>query len=260
MIQTRKKPEGRKTNILIVDDHPIARRGLAQLINQEPDLQVCADVENMTQALEVMESRRPDLVIVDISLKESSGLELVRSIKARFDDLPMLVFSMHEEALCAERALEAGALGYVMKQEPTEIIMAAIRRVLEGHTYLSELMTSRLLNKPASAPSKKAMSPLHALSSREFEVFALIGQGKRTVDIAAMLHLSVKTIESHRAHILKKLKLRGWYELSRYAFQWFNTAPEARSATNPPAALHEPSGGVAEPPDIPPPPLGCDPK
>lgn len=223
MLQNRKQSERRKTNIVIVDDHPIARQGLAQLINQEPDLRVCADVENGAQALEVIKSRKPDLVIVDISLKEGSGLELVRSIKTQFDGLPMLVFSMHDESLCAERALEAGALGYVMKQEPTETIMVAIRRVLDGDIYLSEQMTGRLLKKPRGAQGEAVLSPIHALSDREFEVFSLIGQGKRTVEIADILHLGVKTVETHRAHITKKLNLNGGYEMARYAFQWSNS-------------------------------------
>ncbi|MFA6564247.1 MAG: response regulator transcription factor [Verrucomicrobiia bacterium] len=223
MLQTRTKSQKRKTNVLIVDDHPIARQGLAQLINQEPDLQVCAAVENAAQALDAINSCKPGLAIVDISLKEDSGLELVRSIKTQFDGLPMLVFSMHDESLCAERALEAGALGYVMKQEPTELIIVAIRRVLDGDIYLSEPMTSRLLKKPRSAQGEAVLSPIHALSDREFEVFSLIGQGKRTVEIADILHLSTKTVETHRAHIMKKLNLDGWYEMARYAFQWSNS-------------------------------------
>ena len=223
MIQTRKQPPQRKTTILIVDDHPIARRGLAQLINQEPDLQVCSDAENEAQALDAIEAHKPDLVIVDISLKESSGLELVRSIKARHPHLPTLVFSMHNETLCAERALEAGARGYVMKQEPTETIMVAIRRVLAGDVYLSETMTHRLLKNTGSVPSKAKLSPIRALSAREFDVFTLISQGKRTEEIASILHLSTKTVETHRAHIIEKLNLDGWYELVRYAMQWSNT-------------------------------------
>jgi DNA-binding NarL/FixJ family response regulator len=135
----------------------------------------------------------------------------------------MLVFSMHDESLFAERALEAGALGYVMKQEPTETIMVAVRRVLDGDIYLSEAMTNRLLKKPGSTQGDAVQSPLHALSDREFEVFNLIGQGKRTLEIAEALHLSAKTVETHRAHIMKKLNLKGWYEVARYAFQWNNT-------------------------------------
>jgi DNA-binding NarL/FixJ family response regulator len=223
MIQTPEQPEGRKTNILIVDDHPIARQGLAQLINQEPDLRVCADVENVPQALSAIESCKPDLVIVDISLKESSGLELVKTIEAQYTGLPTLVFSMHDEALCAERALEAGALGYVMKQEPTETIMIAIRRVLDGYIFLSETMTNRLMKKPGTVRGENTLSPVRALSDREFEVFTLIGRGKRTCDIADILHVSAKTVEAHRSHIIKKLNLHGWYELSNYAIQWFNS-------------------------------------
>lgn len=222
MIQTRKQPPIRKTSILIVDDHPIARQGLAQLINQEPDLQVCGGAENGVQAMEAIDSLKPDLVIVDISLKESSGLELVRSIKVKDSRLPTLVLSMHDETLCAERALESGARGYVMKQEPTETIMFAIRRVLEGDIYISEAMAHRLLKKPRGTRGETQLSPIRALSTREFEVFTLIGQGKRTAEIADILHVSIKTIETHRAHIIGKLNLDGGYELSRYAIQWSN--------------------------------------
>lgn len=219
----KRQPAKPKTSVVIVDDHPIARQGLVQLINQEPDLHVCADVENAAQALEAIQSHKPGLVIVDLSLKEGSGLELVKNIKSQFDGVPVLVFSMHDEALFAERALEAGALGYVMKQEPTEVIMVAIRRVLGGDIYLSDPMTNRLLKKPGSSRGEGVQSPIRALSDREFEVFTLIGQGKRTLEIADILHLSAKTVETHRAHIMKKLNLKGWYEVARYAFQWSNT-------------------------------------
>lgn len=223
MLQTGKKSQKHKTNVLIVDDHPVARQGLAQLINQEPDLRVCAAVENAAQALDAINSCKPGLAIVDISLKEGSGLELVKNIKTQFKGLPMLVFSMHEESLCAERALEAGARGYVMKQVPTETIIVAIRRVLDGDIYLSEPMTSRLLKKPRGAQGEAMLSPIDALSNREFEVFGLIGRGKRTVEIAEILHLSTKTVETHRAHITKKLHMNGGYEMARYAFQWSNS-------------------------------------
>lgn len=223
VLQNRKSQPRPKTNIVIVDDHPIARQGLAQLINQEPDLRVCADVENAAQALGAIATCQPGLVIVDISLKEGSGIELVKSIKARFAGLPMLVFSMHDESLFAERALEAGALGYVMKQEPTETIMVAIRRVLSGGIYLSDPLTNRLLKKTQSAHGMAVQSPIHALSNREFEVFTLIGQGKRTVEIADTLHLSAKTVEAHRANIVKKLNIGDGYKLVRYALQWNST-------------------------------------
>jgi len=223
MPNNRKQPAKQKTSVVIVDDHPIARQGLTQLINQEPDLRVCADVENAAQALEAIQSHKPGLVIADLSLKEGSGIELVKNIKTQFDSVPVLVFSMHDESLFAERALEAGALGYVMKQEPTEVIMVAIRRVLGGDIYLSEAMTNRLLKKTGNSHGEAVQSPIHALSDREFEVFSLIGQGKRTLEIAEILHLSAKTVETHRAHIMKKLDLKGWYEVARYAFQWSNT-------------------------------------
>ena len=223
MPQTGKQLAKHKTNILIVDDHPIARQGLAQLINQEPDLHVCADVENAAQALMAIQSNKPSLAIVDISLKESSGLELVKDIKAQFRGLPTLVFSMHDESLFAERALEAGSLGYVMKQEPTEVIMVAIRRVLDGDIFLSERMTSQLLKKTKGFHGEAVQSPVNALSDRQFEIFNLYGQGKRTREIAELLHLSNKTIEAHRANMMKKLNLKSSFELVRYACQWSNS-------------------------------------
>jgi DNA-binding NarL/FixJ family response regulator len=173
--------------------------------------------------LEAITAYQPGLAIVDISLKEGSGIELVKSIKARFVGLPMLVLSMHDESLFAERALEAGALGYVMKQEPTETIMVAIRRVLDGDIYLSDTLTNRLLKKTRSNRGPAVQSPIRALSNREFEVFMLIGQGKRTVEIADILHLSAKTVEVHRSHIMKKLNIGDAFELVRYALQWNST-------------------------------------
>jgi len=223
MPQARKQTRNCKADVLIVDDHPIARQGLAQLINQEPDLHVCATVENAVQALEAIKSLKPGLAIVDITLKEGSGLELIKDIKAQFASLPTLVFSMHDESLFAERALEAGALGYVMKEEPTETIIVAIRRVLDGDIYLSEPMTHRLLNKAAHAHGQAVQSPIQALTDRQFEIFNLYGQGKRTREIAELLHVSQKTVESHRANIMKKLNIQGAPELARYTCQWRNS-------------------------------------
>ncbi len=220
MSQTRKQPVKEKTSVLIVDDHPIARQGLAQLINQEPDLCVCCGVENATQALQAIKSHNPSLAIVDISLKESSGIELVKDIKAQFEHVLTLVFSMHNESLFAERALKAGASGYVMKQEPTEIIITAIRRILDGDIYLSDQMTTQLLGNVRSAHDESVRSPIRALSDREFEVFNLIGQGHRTDEIADLLHLSPKTIETYRANIRRKLNLKGAFELTQRACNW----------------------------------------
>ncbi|MCX6898038.1 MAG: response regulator transcription factor [Verrucomicrobia bacterium] len=223
MPQARKQTRNRKANVLIVDDHPIARQGLAQLINQEPDLHVGADVENAVQALEAIKSLKPDLAIVDITLKDGSGLELIKDIKAQFASLPTLVFSMHDESLFAERALEAGALGYVMKEEPTETIIVAIRRVLDGDIYLSKQMIDRLLKKVGNAHGQAVQSPIQVLTDRQFEIFNLYGQGKRTREIAELLHVSQKTVESHRANIMKKLNIQGAPELARYACQWGNS-------------------------------------
>jgi DNA-binding NarL/FixJ family response regulator len=215
-------PPKRKARILIVDDHPIAREGLAQLINEESDLTVCWQAENAEQAMQQIRADKPDLAIVDVSLRDSSGLELVKNIKAQSAGVPILVFSMHEESFFAERALQAGALGYLTKQEPTEAILVAIRRILGGGIYLSEQMTGWLLKKADGNRAGFLQSPIRVLSDRELELFQLIGRGKNPREIAASLHLSLKTIETHRSNILRKLKLKNAVELVRYACQWEN--------------------------------------
>ncbi len=213
----------RKARILIVDDHPIARQGLAQLINEEPDLVVSWQAESAEKALQLISTDTPDLAIIDISLRDSSGLELVKNIKAQAAGVPILVFSMHEESFFAERALQAGALGYLTKQEPTESILVAIRRILNGDIYLSDQMTSWLLKKAGGNRAGLLQSPIRVLSDRELEMFQLFGRGKSPREIAASLHLSPKTVETHRSNILRKLKLKNAVELVRYACQWANS-------------------------------------
>jgi DNA-binding NarL/FixJ family response regulator len=215
---------GRK-KILIVDDHPILRKGLAMLINQESDLVVAAEADNAQKALEMIDTVKPDMLIVDISLPGIDGIELIKTVKLRNRDLPSLVVSMHDELLFAERALRAGARGYIMKQEALEKVLVGIRRVLDGEIFVSDTITTRMLEKFVSGDAKEANSPIGLLSNRELTVFRMIGQGLKTSQIADKLHLSVKTIESYRSHIKDKLKLNDGTDLLKYAIQWVQQAP-----------------------------------
>lgn len=210
----------KKRGILIVDDHPIVRQGLALLISQEGDLEVCAEASGAGEALAAIEKHAPDLAIVDLSLKYGNGLELIKQLKGRFPELPALVVSMHDETLYAERALRAGAKGYIMKQEATENVVSAVKRVLSGEIYVSRKMSAKLMEKFIHGRAADISSPLERLSDRELEVFQLIGRGLPTRRIAEMLHLSVKTIETHRAHIKEKLKLKNASELVQHAVHW----------------------------------------
>jgi DNA-binding NarL/FixJ family response regulator len=216
----------RKRSILLIDDHPIVRQGLAQLINQEPDLHVSSEAASAREALEMLEKEMPDIAIVDISLDDRSGIELIKDLRARNENLPVLVLSMHDEALYAERALRAGAKGYIMKQEATEKVMTAIRKALEGQIYVSERMAARLLDQFVSAKPGEEESPLGRLSDRELEIFSMIGRGLGTREIANKLFLSIKTVEAHREHIKEKLKLRSGTELMRMAVQHALESPK----------------------------------
>jgi DNA-binding NarL/FixJ family response regulator len=207
------------SRIMIVDDHALVRHGLGQLISGEPDLEVCAQAATMDEAMELL-STNPDLIVVDISLKEGSGIELIKQIKVKHPDVHMLVSSMHDESLFAERALHAGAKGYINKQESTDKVLDAIRHVLDGHIYLSPKMTDRLLHGVVEGQKIPETSSIEKLSDRELQVFELIGQGMSTRQIANQLHLSVKTIETHREHIKSKLNLKNGAELSRHAVRW----------------------------------------
>lgn len=209
-----------KARILLVDDHPIVRQGLAEMIDQEPDLMVCGTAEDVHKALDAVEKYRPDLVIADISLKGSNGIELLKNIKVRFPRTLVLVLSMHDESLYAVRALRAGAAGYIMKQEATEKVLTAIRQVVSGEIYLSEKMEKKMMHQLVGGRITRTGSPIEDLSDRELEVFGLIGQGHGTRQIAEELHLSIKTIESHRAHIKEKLNLKNATELVQHAIQW----------------------------------------
>ena len=216
-------PRKNKYRVLLVDDHPILRKGLAELINQEPDLLVCGEAEEAPKAFEAVGVLNPDVAVVDISLKGGNGLELIKNIKIDNAELPILVLSMHDEGLYAERALRAGAKGYIMKQEATENMLLAIRRVLKGEIYVSEKMGAKMLHQLVAGRPDTGSSPLDRLSDRELEVFQLIGQGLGTRQIAEELHLSVKTIESYREHIKDKMKLKNATELVQHAVQWVKT-------------------------------------
>jgi len=212
-----------KNRIFIVDDHPIVRKGLAQLINQEEDLVICGEADNAEAALEALKKVKPDLAIVDISLRGIDGFELTRLIRARFDNIPVLVISMHDEALFAERALRVGARGYIMKQEAIEKMMEAIRKVLRGELYVSERVSANIVKRFVDGKAEGVSSPEELLSDREMEVFQLIGQGFGTRQIADQLHVSVKTVETYRANIKEKLNLKNATELMKHAVHWIES-------------------------------------
>ncbi|MBI5444533.1 MAG: response regulator transcription factor [Deltaproteobacteria bacterium] len=208
---------GERRRVYIVEDHPVFRLGLKELINQEQDLEVCGEAGEIAGALADIGKLRPDLVIVDLCLRGRSGLELIREIRARLDGVRVLVLSMYDEALYGERALLAGARGYIMKQEASECIVQAVRRVLEGKIFLSETLTGGILDKLAGGPACLDEAPLGRLTEREAEVLQLIGQGLTTCEIADRLSLSAKTIGTYRERIKEKLHLRSGAELVRYA-------------------------------------------
>jgi DNA-binding NarL/FixJ family response regulator len=209
-----------KSTVLIVDDHPIVRQGLALLISREPDLAVCGDAEEASGALRQIEELKPDLVVVDISLNGPDGLDLLKSVRLRYPNLPVLILSMLDESLYAERALRDGANGYIMKQEATERVLVAIRRILSGEIYVSDRMANRMLHRFAGGSPTGPWSPIADLTDRELEVFRLIGEGHGTRQIAEHLHLSIKTVESYQAHIKEKLSLRNGRELVQRAIEW----------------------------------------
>ncbi len=209
-----------KKRIVIVDDHPIVRQGFAQLINQEEDLVVIGEAEDAPGAVELIEDTDPDLALVDLSLKNSNGIELIKDLKKIKPELKVLVISLHDESVYAERALRAGAKGFIMKAEATESVMTAIRMVLRGEVYLSEKMRNHLLSSMTGGGATRALSPTEVLSDREFEVFQAIGRGASTREIADSLCLSVKTIETYKSHLKQKLALKNSTELMQYAIEW----------------------------------------
>ena len=213
-------PCANRYKVLLVDDHPIVRQGLALLIDREVDLSVCGEAEGAHTAYHAIEALKPDIVVLDISLSGPDGLDVLKEIRMKTAELPVLILSMHDESIYAERAMRAGANGSIMKQEATEKVLVAIRRILQGDVYLSDRLTNTMLQQfvRGTAPSKS--SPLVNLTDRELEVFRLIGEGHGTRRIADELHLSVKTIESYQAHIKEKLALRNARELVQHAIEW----------------------------------------
>jgi DNA-binding NarL/FixJ family response regulator len=209
-----------KSRVFIVDDHTMFREGLRQLIEYDPGLTVCGDAADAQKAMEGISQSNPDVVMVDITLADSSGLDLVRNIKNKYEDLPVLVVSMHEESLYAERALRSGAMGYVMKNEPAKTVIAAIRSVLRGEMYLSQKMSSSVITRFIHGENEQPMSPLEILSDRELEVFRMLGQGKGTRQIAQDLEVSIPTVQSFRNRIKEKLHLKTAPELVLHAIHW----------------------------------------
>jgi len=216
-----RKTAFQRTRVLIVDDHPAVREALAFRIGRQSDLQVCGEAADVAEALRLLAKTQPDVAVVDISLKTGNGIDLIKRIKDRNDHVRMVVWSMHSESLYAERALRAGALGYVNKDQATDTIVEAIRRVLAGKVYLSDAMTERLLKRAVGGEAiAVTRSPMDVLADRELEVFRLIGAGVKTAEIAGQMHLSIKTIETYRDRIRKKLDLKDGSELAHYATRW----------------------------------------
>jgi DNA-binding NarL/FixJ family response regulator len=248
MKTTQGKPlevAGAKQRVLLVDDHPLVCEGLAQRINGEPDLEVCGQARDAHAALEAIEKLRPHIAVVDLALGEGSGIELIKDVKLRYPQLPTIVLSMHDETLYAERSLHAGAKGYVMKQEETDVLLLAIRQVLRGQVYLSGKVTNVIVNRLGGNVSQDKITSLaQRLSNRELEIFQLIGDGYATQEIARRLHLSSKTVASHREHIKEKLNLKTSEELARFAIHWLRyRAVDVDSAS----LAHEPVKKPAKP-------------
>jgi DNA-binding NarL/FixJ family response regulator len=212
---------GEKSRLLIVDDHPLFREGLRQMIERDAELSVCGEAADANEALRLIPELKPELVLVDISLGGASGIDLIRAIKTDYDELPVLVISMHDESLYAERSLRAGAMGYVMKHEPGKTVKNAIHKVLRGEIYLSDRMSSTVISKFMRGQPERPASPLELLSDRELEVFRMLGQGKGARQIAQDLNVTIATVNSFRNRIKEKLHLKSSTEVMLQAIQWF---------------------------------------
>jgi DNA-binding NarL/FixJ family response regulator len=219
----KKAEKPQKARIFIVDDHPMTRAGLTHLINHQPDTLVCGEAENAAQALDLMAVSRPELMLIDITLPGKSGLELIKDVKAIRPDLPILVISMHDESLYADRVLRAGARGYITKHEGGDKLMGAIRHVLSGKIYVSESMSAHILEIFSGGQPATDRSSIQNLTDREFEVFQALGEGLSSHEIAKKLHLSAKTVDAHRANIKTKLKINTTAELISFAARWTTT-------------------------------------
>ncbi len=216
-----------KTRIFIVDDHPMMRDGLAQLISQQPDMETCGQAGDAFEAVEQIKAAEPSLVLADITLPGRDGLELIKDIQALDPAIAVLVLSMHDEALYVERVLRAGGRGYVMKQEGGKRIMEAIRQVASGQISVSEKMSAKILEIFSGRRPEAAASPVETLTDREFQVFQCIGRGQETKEIATLLHVSPKTVEVHRANIKAKLKIKSMGELIRYSVRWVDSEKQS---------------------------------
>jgi DNA-binding NarL/FixJ family response regulator len=220
------KAASEKSKIFLVDDHTMFREGLRQLIEREPNMTVCGDAPGALGAMAGIRTSKPDVVIVDISLAGGSGIDLIKDIKAEFEELPILVVSMHDESLYAERALRAGAMGYVMKHEPAKTVKAAIQKVIGGDMYLSEKMASSVITRFMRGEPDEPKSPIQTLSDRELEVFRMLGQGKGVRKIAEELEVTIPTINSFRNRIKEKLGLKTSTEVMLHAIKWVQAAAE----------------------------------
>jgi DNA-binding NarL/FixJ family response regulator len=228
--------------VLIVDDHPIVRQGLRRVMENEDDLEVCGEAETARDARAAIKEQTPDVIIADISLKQGDGIELVRDVRAHHPQLPILVLSMHDEAIYAERMLSAGANGYIMKQAASEQFLVALRRVLDGGIYVSESVGNNMIQKFAAGGSYISANPIDRLSNRELQILHMIGKGMSTRETAHSLNLSIKTVESHRQRIKRKLNLSTGTQLVQYAVNWFTGRDERGRGNGEPAAPETRSG------------------
>jgi DNA-binding NarL/FixJ family response regulator len=223
---SKKQPEtasAARRKVLVVDDHPMTRAGVVQLIDKQPDLQVCSEAGNPAEALNAISQHYPDLLVTDMTMPGRSGVEFIKDVLALHPNLSILILSMHDEVIYAERALRAGARGYIMKEAGGENLLAAIRHVLSGQVYVSPKMSAKILENLSGRKPRGSSSPIEKLSDREFEIFQLIGQGKSTREIAHQLNLSSKTVDVHRGHIKEKLELKDATSLVRHAVRWVET-------------------------------------
>jgi DNA-binding NarL/FixJ family response regulator len=235
--------------VLIVDDHPIVRQGLCRIMESEEDLTVCGEAETARDARTAIKELNPDVVIADLSLKQGDGIELVRDIRAHYPQLPILVLSMHDETIYAERMLSAGANGYIMKQAASEQFLISLRRVLDGGIYVSEAVGNNMIEKFASGGAAISANPIDRLSNRELQIVHMIGKGMSTRETAHSLNLSIKTVESHRQRIKRKLNLTTGTQLVQYAVNWFtgrengSVAYEPKKAASPETEIEADSEG-----------------